>query len=158
MSARQRSRRRHVLRALVLLGGISLLAPLYLMLVFATHTDAEIMSMPAPLWFGSHLEGNLRELFARLPHFAANLWMSLRAASTTALLQVVLCSIAGYAFAMMRFRGKDVLFALVLATLLLPGSLGMIPRLLLIEKLGWYDTVRGLAIPSAASAPRSARP
>jgi len=154
MSARTTARHwRHRLScALAVGGGLAMLFPLYLLFVFATHPDAAIMSSPAPMWFGPALGSNLRELFQRLPGFWGNLGMSLRAAGATALLQVLLCSIAGYAFAMLEFKGKDVLFALLLSTLLLPGFLGMIPHRMLIGWLRWSDSAQGLIIPSAASA------
>jgi multiple sugar transport system permease protein len=148
-----RSSRGHRLgRALAVAGGVAMLFPLYLVFVFATHTDQEILSSPAPLWFGSALGHNVADLLVRLPTFWQNLWMSVRTAAATALLQLLLCSLAGYAFALQQFRGKDVLFALTLSTLLLPGFLGMIPHRLLIGWLGWHDTARGLVVPAAASA------
>jgi multiple sugar transport system permease protein len=154
MSARATARvwRRRLSRAFVIVGGLFMLFPLYLTFVFATHTDASILSAPAPVWFGPALGANLRELLGRLPFFWQNLWMSLRVAGAAALLQVLLCSVAGYAFAMLQFKGKDVIFALVLSTLLLPGFLGMIPHRMLIGWLHWYDTVHGLVVPAAASA------
>lgn len=154
MSARStaRSWRRNLNRALIVAGGLAMLFPLYLTFVFATHTDQAIMSSPAPIWFGPALGANLRELLGRLPYFWQNLWMSIRVAGATALLQVLLCSLAGYAFAMLQFKGKDVLFALLLSTLLLPGFLGMIPHRMLIGWLHWYDSARGLIVPAAVSA------
>jgi multiple sugar transport system permease protein len=154
MSARATARawRRRLSRTLVVVGGLVLLFPLYLTFVFATHTDQAILSSPAPIWFGAALGGNLRELLLRLPFFWHNLWMGLRVAAVTALAQVLLCSLAGYAFAMLRFKGKDAIFALVLSTLLLPGFVGMVPLRMLVGWLHWYDTARGLIVPAAASA------
>jgi multiple sugar transport system permease protein len=154
MSARStaRSWRRALSRAILVGGGLAMLFPIYLIFVFATHTDAAITSSPAPLWFGSAFAGNLRQLLERLPYFWQNLWMSVRVAGAVALLQVVLCSLAGYAFALLEFKGKDVLFALLLSTLLLPGFLGMIPHRMLIGWLGWHDSAAGLVVPGAVSA------
>jgi multiple sugar transport system permease protein len=143
---------RRLSQAAVVAGGLVMVFPLYLTFVFATQTDQAILSSPAPIWFGPALGGNLRELLGRLPFFWRNLWMGLRVAAVTALLQVLLCSVAGYAFAMLRFKGKDLVFALVLSTLLLPGFLGMIPLRMMIGWLHWYDTARGLVVPAAASA------
>ncbi len=154
MTTRSRARARHRLaqRAGVVLLGLAMVFPLYLMFVFATHDDARIMSSPAPLWFGPSLRENLGGLLALRPHFARNLAVSLEAATATALLQMLLCSIAGYAFAMFEFKGKDLLFALILVTLLIPGFLGMIPHRMLIDRLGWADSVHGLVIPAAGGA------
>jgi multiple sugar transport system permease protein len=152
VTARSRARALLVNRALVVLLGLAMAFPLYLVFVFATHDDARIMSSPAPLWFGPSLRENLGGLLALRPHFLQNLAVSLEAAAATAGLQMILCSLAGYAFAMFEFKGKDLLFALILATLLLPGFLGMIPHRMLIDRLGWANTVHGLVIPAAGGA------
>jgi multiple sugar transport system permease protein len=126
--------------------------PFYLMLVFATHPEAAIRAAPPPFWFGAAFQANLAELIAQRPLFWQNLAMSLRVSAGTAVLQMLLCSLAGYAFALMKFRGRELLFAVLLGTLLLPGFLRMIPHTLLINWLGWMDTARALIVPGASSA------
>jgi multiple sugar transport system permease protein len=118
----------------------------------ATHTQQELTGLHTPLWFGGALVANVQELGQRLPYFWQNLWMSVRVAGMTALLQLFLCSLAGYAFAMLHFKGKNLLFGLVLSTLLLPGFVGMIPHRMLIGWLSLGDSARGLVIPAATSA------
>lgn len=144
--------RRLLGRALVVGLGAAMVFPLYLMFVFATHTDARIMSSPAPVWFGSALRENLTRLLELREYFWRNLGISLEAALATSLLQMLSCSIAGYAFAMLEFKGKDLLFGLLLATLLLPGFLGLIPQRMFIDRVGWNDTLQGLVVPAAAGA------
>ncbi|HOM80994.1 MAG TPA: ABC transporter permease subunit [Armatimonadota bacterium] len=58
--------------------------------------------------------------------------------------QVLACSLVAYAFARLRFYGRDVLFALLLATMMLPGQVTMIPVFLIFKSLGWYDTLKPL--------------
>jgi multiple sugar transport system permease protein len=152
MTARSRARRRLLSRSLVVALGVVMALPLYLVFVFATHTDARILTAPAPLWFGSALGENLHTLLELRPFFWQNLRVSLEAAVLTSALQIVFCSIAGYAFAMMEFRGKEAIFTTLLVTLLLPGFLGFIPNRMLIDRLGWNDTLHGLVIPAASSA------
>lgn len=139
-------------RVVIVALGLAMVFPLYLMFVFATHTDARIMTSPAPIWFGGALLENLRALVQLRTFFWHNLAVGLQAALLATAAQVVLCSIAGYAFAMLEFKGKDLLFALMLATLLLPGFVGMIPHRMLIDRLAWADSLRGLVIPAAAGA------
>jgi multiple sugar transport system permease protein len=62
---------------LVLAGALLMLAPFYLMFVFATHTDSAILSLPPPLWFGDALGDNLRTLLLKLPALWQNLGYSL---------------------------------------------------------------------------------
>jgi len=61
-------------------------------------------------------------------------------------------SLAAYAFAKIRFAGSRFLFALLLATLIIPDSVYLIPNFILITRLGWYDTLAGLTVPFMASA------
>ena len=138
-------------RALVLVGALIMLAPFYFMFVFATQSRTEIFSMPPPLWFGNDLLANLEILTSRIP-FWRNLGWSVYVALTSTALTLVFCSMAGYAFALMEFRFKKALFTLVMATMLLPSFMNMIPTFLIMDVLGWIDQHRGLYIPGAASA------
>ena len=136
---------------LVIGGAIVLVAPLYFTFVFATHGRTEIFNTPPPLWIGDAAASNLRLLEERLP-FWRNLGMSLYVATMTTVLNLLLCSLAGYAFAIYRFRFQRALFAVVLGSMMLPGFLHMIPSFMVMDALGWIDTPRALYVPAAASA------
>jgi multiple sugar transport system permease protein len=142
------------LLALVLvgLGALVMLAPFYLMFVFATHTDSAILSLPPPLWFGDALGDNLRTLVQRLPALWQNLGWSVYVALATTALNLFFCSLAGHAFALMEFPGRDRLFTAVLATLLLPSFLGMVPTVMVMSALGWMNEHRALIVPGACGA------
>jgi multiple sugar transport system permease protein len=128
-----------------------MLAPFYFMFVFATHARETIFNLPPPFWFGSHFIENLSILTSRLP-FWQNLGWSLYVALLSTALTLLFCSMAGYAFALMEFRYKRSLFALVMATMLLPTFMNMIPTFMIMDALGWIDQHRALYIPGAASA------
>lgn len=66
--------------------------------------------------------------------------------------QVIFSVLAGFAFAMFEFRGKNVLFALVIGSLIIPFELTFIPNFVLISDLGWANTYQGLTVPFLASA------
>jgi len=68
--------------------------------------------------------------------------------SLASLGQIFTCSMAGFAFARMRFRGKNVVFALLLSTMMIPVQVTIIPEFILMMKLGWLDTFAPLIIPS----------
>ena len=138
--------------AFVAAGSVVMLAPFYFMFVFATHSDREILSMPPPLWFGSNFIENLKLLLSRLPFFWHNLSWSLYIALATTALNLVLCSLAGYAFAMYDFRHKDKLLAFVMGTMLLPAFVSMIPTALTMSWLGWMNQPRALIVPAACGA------
>jgi ABC-type glycerol-3-phosphate transport system permease component len=62
--------------------------------------------------------------------------------------QLFACSLVAYAFARLNFYGRNVLFGLLLATMMLPGQVTMIPQFVLWKSLGWYNTLRPLWVPS----------
>ena len=137
--------------ALVGVGALVMLAPFYFMFVFATQSRTDIFNLPPPLWFGNDLLVNLKILTERLP-FWRNLGWSVYVALASTLLTLLFCSMAGYSFALFEFRFKRALFTLVMATLLLPSFMNMIPSFLVMDALGWIDQHRALYIPGAASA------
>lgn len=62
--------------------------------------------------------------------------------------QVVSCSLIAFPFARLRFRGKDLLFTLLIATMLLPGPVLLIPQFLIFYRIGWYGTYLPLIVPA----------
>ena len=133
------------------LGALLLVAPFYFTFVFATHGRTEIFNTPPPLWFGLSSLLNIDLLLERLP-FMSNLAMSLYVASMTTALNLLLCSLAGFAFAVYEFRYKRELFAVVLGSMMLPSFLNMIPSFMVMDALGWIDQPRALYVPAAAGA------
>ena len=137
--------------AFVGIGVLILVAPFYFTFVFATHGRAEIFNSPPPLWFGTQFLSNLELLLQRLP-FWRNLALSLYIASMTTALNLLLCSMAGFAFAVYEFRFKRGLFAFVVASMMLPSFLNMIPSFMVMDVLGWLNEPRALYVPGAAGA------
>jgi multiple sugar transport system permease protein len=135
----------------LILGGIAMLAPFYFMFVFSTHLRTDIFSVPPPLWFGPHFLDNMAILMAKIP-FWKNLGWSVYVAVLSTGLTLLFCSMAGFAFAAYEFRFKKALFALVMATMLIPAFLGMIPTFMIMDALGWIDQPRALYVPAAAPA------
>ena len=136
---------------LVGVGALIMLAPFYFMFVFATHSRTEIFSLPPPLFFGDAFLDNLRILTERVPFWRSLGWSVYVALISTAL-TLLFCSMGGYAFALFEFRFKNALFGLVMATMLLPSFMNMIPTFMIMDALGWIDQPRALYIPGAASA------
>jgi len=142
---------RWIAYAIVAIGALFMLAPFWFMVVFATHSRSEIFNLPPPLWFGSDLAANFKLLTERIP-FWRNLGWSVYVALMSTALTLLFCSMAGYAFALMEFRFKKALFGLVMATMLLPQFMNMIPMFMIMDSLGWIDQQRALYVPGAASA------
>lgn len=136
---------------IVAAGMLIMLAPFYFMFVFATHSRTEIFSLPPPLFFGDDFINNLKILTERIP-FWRNLGWSVYVALASTMLTLLFCSMGGYAFALFDFRGKNLLFALVMGTMLLPSFMNIIPTFMIMDALGWIDQPKALYIPGAASA------
>ena len=135
------------------LTGLALVTafPFYYMLVTSTHRTKDILTIPPPLWFGDALVWNYTDLLEALPFWNA-LFNSLAIALIHTSLVLFFCSLAGYAFAKFNFPGKEGLFAFLLATLMVPGVIGLIPSFVIMRALGWIDTWNPLIIPGIANA------
>lgn len=70
---------------------------------------------------------------------------------TVTLLQILISSLAAFAFARLRFRGRDAIFVLYLATLMIPFPVTLIPNFLIVKNLGWYNTYQALIVPALFS-------
>ena len=143
-------RRVFVLLALVLLALIAVF-PVYWMNVLATHNTSEIYSSPSPLWFGNDLKPNYDSMLHQVP-FWRSAWNSLYIAVMATGTTLFFCSLGGFGFAMYDFRFKNFLFGFVLATLMIPAALNIIPYFVIIKLIGWIDTARALWVPGMASA------
>lgn len=138
--------------AIVAIGAVMMLGPFWFMFVFATHSNREILSLPPPIWFGDKFLENLNQLLTSLPHFWKNVGWSFYVALMSTALNLFFCSLAGFAFAMYRFRFREPLFAFVMATMLLPSFVGMIPTALTMSWLEWMNQPRALYVPGAVGA------
>ncbi|SMB80295.1 carbohydrate ABC transporter permease [Deinococcus hopiensis] len=137
----------------LLLGLFALLtlAPFYFMFVFATHDRAEIFQLPPPMWFGDDTTRNYQNLLERVP-FWRSLWNSAYLAVVSTATTLFFCSLAGFAFAMYSFKGREFLFNIVLVTMLIPTALNLVPYALIMQGLGWIDKPRALWVPGMAGA------
>lgn len=137
---------------IVAVGGVIMLAPFWFMFVFATHTNTEILSVPPPLWFGTAFIENVRLLIEKLPFFWRNLGLSFFIAFSVTVLNLFFCSLAGYAFAMYHFKFRESLFAVIMATMMLPAFIFMIPTVLIMSAIGWMNEAKALIVPGACGA------
>ncbi|NLS12206.1 carbohydrate ABC transporter permease [Vibrio sp. SM6] len=137
---------------IIAVGAVIMLAPFYFMFVFSSHSNSGILSVPPPIFFGDYLLENFKTLLEFLPYFWDNLALSLYVAVVVTLLNLIFCSLAGYAFAMFDFRYKNLMFVGIMATMLLPPFLGMIPTAMIMSSIGWMNDTKALIVPAACGA------
>jgi multiple sugar transport system permease protein len=132
------------------IGAVLTLLPLLWMVSASFMPTGEATAFPPRLLPSALTLEHYRALFTRLnlARSAAN--SALLAAVITAI-SLLFNSMAGYAFAKFRFRGRDRLFRLLLAALVIPGQVAMLPLFLLLKEMGCVNTYWGVIIPGMAS-------
>lgn len=124
--------------------------PLLWMILTSLSSEAETRRFPPGLPSSLHFE-NFSRAWSQEP-FGHWLLNSAIVSIACVISNLVFCSLAGYAFARIRFVGRGVLFILLLATLMVPFQVVMIPTLLIVKHLGLVDTLPGLIVPNLATA------
>ena len=143
-------RKRGVNTVLLFIFLIYTFLPLFYLIVSSTKTNAELFSTFG-LWFDSsfHLFSNLREVFAHDGGIYVNwLWNTIYYSVVSAVGATFVATIAGYAFAKFRFRGRTPLFALILGSIMIPQTALAIPLYLLLSKVALVNTPLAFILPS----------
>jgi multiple sugar transport system permease protein len=143
--------RRALLHLLLLAGAVVMLLPFAWMLSTSLKEPGDVFIYP-PQWIPDPVVWqNYVETVTIMPFGRFYLNSLIQAASVT-ILQLLTASLAAFAFARLRFRGRDVLFLLYLGTMMIPFQVTMIPNFILIRSLHWIDTYQALILPQAFSA------
>ncbi len=125
--------------------------PLYWSFVVSSQTSEAVAQVPPVLIPGGHLFDNIARVFDTTD-FGRALLNSLLVSSSVTVSVVFFSTLAGFAFAKLRFRGRKVLLALAIATSVVPQQLGIIPLYLLMAKLGWTDQLAAVIVPGLVTA------
>ena len=122
--------------------------PIYWMIVVATRTNDVVADVPPPMLPGGNLGDNLSRLFDNPDaYFARGLVNSAIVASTVTVSTVFFASLAGFAFAKLRFRGKNALLLTIIATMMIPVQMGIIPLYMIMVRLGWQNQLQAVIVP-----------
>ena len=144
-------RHARVLLHLILAAAAALTAlPLWWMVAASFMPTGEASSVPPRLWPSAPTLAQYETLFTRLD-LARAAWNSLAIASLATAGAVLLNSMAGYAFAKLAFRGRERIFQLLVAALVIPGQIAMLPLFLMLKQIGLVNTYWGVVVPSLAS-------
>jgi ABC-type glycerol-3-phosphate transport system permease component/peptidoglycan/LPS O-acetylase OafA/YrhL len=133
---------------LLLLGGLALcLIPILNLLLAGSRSYSSGWLSVGDAW-----QGNYALLLEAQPTFLRNLWNSAYIATLASLGAVLISSLAGFAFALLEFRGKAMLYGLVLSVMLFPSLMNLIPTAVNMALLGWIDQARAVWVPGVVSA------
>lgn len=127
------------------------LVPIVWMVLTAFKSAPEVAANPPTWWPREWHPENFAAAWNFAP-FGRYLINSLIMAGGIAVLQTATSAFTAYAFARLRFRGRDLLFLLYLGTLMIPPQVTVIPQFILVREFGWIDTYQGLIIPQAFTA------
>jgi multiple sugar transport system permease protein len=153
-SRQRRIARKGLIYAVLTLGGITMLLPFLWMLSTSLKTYnavfifnlASIQWIPNPVYWNNYID-----VWKVVP-FAKFYLNSIFVCACVTFGQVATSALAAYAFARLKFPGRDKLFFAYLATMMIPGSVTMIPVFTMMSMFGWIDTYKALIIPAIFSA------
>ena len=138
-----------VIHGILLAGAVIVLIPFLWMLSTSLKPPTQVSKFP-PIWIPNPIVWS--NYVTALTIFPIPFWIfvrnSLFMSASITIGTVMSNAIVAFAFARLRFRGSQVLFLIVLSTMMLPGQVTMIPLFILFSKLGWVNTYKPLIIPS----------
>ena len=143
--------RRVLAHLFLLIGAVTMVVPFLWMLSTSLKSDQQAYIFP-PIWIPDPIVWqNYKTVWEALP-FDRFLINSTIVSIFVTFGQLLTCSLGAFAFARLRFPGRDKLFVLYLATMMIPFQVTMIPVFILVKWLKWLDSFQGLIIPMIFSA------
>ena len=151
MSIKKRQKRSALLAYIILaVGAVFMIIPFLWMVLTSFKTYRETVKLPIQ-WFPAEWNfDNYVEVLKQLD-FLRYYRNTILVTVTTLVAMTLIASLAAYAFARMEFPGKNVIFALLLVVYMVPPQMTMIPKYMMITKLGWVDTLAGIVVPNIFS-------
>ncbi len=142
---------KYLTHGILIAGAIMMVFPFIWMILTSFKTMAESTAVPPVIIPSSFSLANYKEALTNLP-FLTFFWNTLFVALAKMLGQLLLCSLAAYAFARIDFPGRNVIFLLFLSVLMIPYQIFIIPQYLIMLDLGWLNSIKALFVPGLFSA------
>jgi cellobiose transport system permease protein len=122
--------------------------PIYWMVIVATRSNDVVSAVPPPMTPGGNLGDNVGRLFDNPDaYFAKGLLNSAIASAAVTVSTVFFATLAGFAFAKLRFRGKNALLLTIIATMMIPVQMGIIPLYMIMVRLHWQAEIQSVIVP-----------
>ena len=138
------------LYAILTVAVVVVVAPFVWMVLGSVKSEGELRQSPPTWWPQTASWDNYTQLFSRLD-FGTYFLNSTIVAVTVTAGNLLFCSMLGYALSMLDFRGKRVIFIMVMTTLMIPGVVTFVPLFVLVANAGLIDTLPGLFLPFLVS-------
>lgn len=139
-----------VVYLILIMGAAFILLPFVWMLLTSIKPSKEVLQMP-PKWIPSRIQWeNYREAFHAVPFFNYFRNSVIVTVCITSC-ELITTILAAFAFARLEFKGKNILFILLVATMMVPGEILVIPNFVTLAKLGWINSYKALIAPWGAS-------
>ena len=135
----------------LILGALIMVFPFVWMILTSSKTVPESMLIPPTIFPAKWMLDNFKEAITSLP-FGHLYWNTTLMVFFRVICAVLFSSMAGYAFAKLKFRGKNILFGLVLVQMSLPSQIFIIPQYQMVAKMGMANTIFALVFPGLVSA------
>ena len=137
--------------ATLILGSVIMIFPFVWMILTSSKTVSESMQIPPTVFPGQLMTDNFSEALKSLPF--VNMYINtILMIVFRVIFAVFFSSMAGYAFAKLKFKGKNILFGIVLMQMMLPSQIFIIPQYQMVAKLGFANTIAALVFPGLVSA------
>jgi len=134
----------------LIFSAVMIVSPLYFMVIWSSWDVRGIFQFPPKYIFGSCLLGNLKFLIEE--SYFLSMINSVFIAVVNTLLAIFFCTLGGFAFAKYKFKGKEILFSFLLATIAIPYQITLVPLFIMMLKMHWVDTYYAVIIPSIVNA------
>jgi len=129
---------------------IFMMLPFFWMLITSLKTMAEVFNVPMIIFSQNMSLDNFKVVIDK--GVWIRLWNTFFISFTATVLRLFFCSLAGYGFAKFRFPGRDILFSVLIASMIVPFAVTVVPLYIMMVNFHWVDTILPLVIPGAASA------
>jgi len=140
-----------VIHVLLIIGAAIMVVPFIWMILTSVKTLGESTAIPPVIFPEKFQWSNYSKVFVNLP-FYTFYWNTIITTIFKTIGQVVICSLAAYAFARIEFPGRNFFFLLALSVLMVPGQVFLIPQYMIMKNLGWLNSLQALIVPGLFSA------
>jgi ABC-type glycerol-3-phosphate transport system permease component len=140
-----------IMYLILIIISFYMILPFIWMISTSLKLPQDIFGFPPVLFSERSTLINYKFLFEK-KNLLLIVWNTVFVATSGTLLSLFFCSLGGYGFAKYQFPGRGVLFSLLLATMVIPGAVTMVPSFVLMRSFGWYNSFWPLIVPGAANA------